>query len=111
MDPSHMAWVLLGVAGLLEIAFAFSMKLSEGFTRLVPGLLTVATGLSSVFLLSLALRTLPVGSGYAVWTGIGAAGTAILGMVLLGDSAAPARLLCIGLILAGVIGLKLVPGN
>ena len=106
-----MAWVLLGVAGLLEIAFAFSMKLSEGFTRLVPGLLTVATGVSSVFLLSLALRTLPVGSGYAVWTGIGAAGTAILGMVLLGDSAAPARVLCIGLILAGVIGLKLVPGN
>ena len=106
-----MAWVLLGVAGLLEIAFAFSMKLSEGFTRLVPGVLTVATGLSSVFLLSLALRTLPVGSGYAVWTGIGAAGTAILGMVLLGDSAAPARVLCIGLILAGVIGLKLVPGN
>ena len=106
-----MAWLLLGVAGLLEIAFAFSMKLSEGFTRLVPGLLTVATGLSSVFLLSLALRTLPVGSGYAVWTGIGAAGTAILGMVLLGDSAAPARVLCIGLILAGVIGLKLVPGN
>ena len=106
-----MAWLLLGIAGLLEIAFAFSMKLSEGFTRLVPGLLTVATGLSSVFLLSLALRTLPVGSGYAVWTGIGAAGTAILGMVLLGDSAAPARVLCIGLILAGVIGLKLVPGN
>jgi quaternary ammonium compound-resistance protein SugE len=106
-----MAWVLLGIAGLLEIAFAFSMKASEGFTRLVPGLLTVATGVSSVFLLSLALRTLPVGSGYAVWTGIGAAGTAILGMALLGDSAAPMRLLCIALILAGVIGLKLVPGN
>jgi quaternary ammonium compound-resistance protein SugE len=106
-----MAWLFLGVAGLLEIAFAFSMKLSEGFTRPVPGLLTVATGLSSVFLLSLALRTLPVGSGYAVWTGIGAAGTAILGMAFLGDSAAPARVLCIGLILAGVIGLKLVPGS
>jgi quaternary ammonium compound-resistance protein SugE len=106
-----MAWVLLGIAGLLEIAFALSMKLSEGFTRLVPGLLTVATGLSSVILLSLALRTLPVGSGYAVWTGIGAAGTAILGMAFLGDSAAPSRLFCILLILAGVIGLKLVPGN
>jgi quaternary ammonium compound-resistance protein SugE len=66
---------------------------------------------SSVFLPSLALRTLPVGSGYAVWTGIGAAGAAILGMALLGDSVAPVRLLCIGLILAGVIGLKLVPGN
>jgi quaternary ammonium compound-resistance protein SugE len=106
-----MAWALLGIAGLLEIGFVFCMKWSEGFTRLIPGLLTVATGLSSVFLLSLALRTLPVGTGYAVWTGIGAAGTAILGMAVLGDSAAPMRMLCIGLILAGVIGLKLVSGN
>lgn len=105
-----MAWVCLCIAGGLEIAFAISMKASDGFTRPVPALLTLATGLSSVFLLSLALRTLPVGSGYAVWTGIGAAGTAILGMVLLGDSAAPGRLLCIALILAGVIGLKLIPG-
>ena len=84
-----MAWALLGIAGILEIAFAFGMKSSEGFTRLMPALFTVATGLSSVFLLSLSLRTLPVGTGYAVWTGIGAAGTAILGMVVLGDSAAP----------------------
>jgi quaternary ammonium compound-resistance protein SugE len=106
-----MAWVLLGIAGLLEIAFALSMKASDGFTRLLPGLLTIAAGLSSVFLLSVALRTLPVGTGYAVWTGIGAAGTAILGMVVLGDSAAPMRVLCIGLILAGIIGLKLVSGN
>jgi quaternary ammonium compound-resistance protein SugE len=103
-----MAWALLGIAGILEIAFAFAMKSSEGFTRLMPGLLTVATGLSSVFLLSLSLRTLPVGTGYAVWTGIGAAGTAILGMVVLGDPVAPMRILCIALILAGVIGLKLV---
>jgi quaternary ammonium compound-resistance protein SugE len=78
---------------------------------LVPGLFTVVTGMSSVYLLSLALRSLPVGTGYAVWTGIGAAGTAILGMAVLGESAAPARMLCIGLILAGVIGLKIVPGN
>jgi quaternary ammonium compound-resistance protein SugE len=106
-----MAWVYLCIAGLLEIAFAFSMKASEGFTRLVPALLTFSTGLTSVFLLSLALRTLPVGSGYAVWTGIGAAGTAILGVALLGDSAAPARLACIALILAGVIGLKMIPGG
>jgi quaternary ammonium compound-resistance protein SugE len=105
-----MAWLLLGIAGLLEIAFAFAMKSSEGFTRLVPALVTVATGMSSVFLLSVSLRTLPVGTGYAVWTGIGAAGTAIVGMVLLGDSAAPLRLLCIALILAGVIGLKFVSG-
>jgi quaternary ammonium compound-resistance protein SugE len=87
------------------------MKSSEGFTRLVPALLTVVTGLSSVFLLSLSLRTLPVGTGYAVWTGIGASGTAILGMALLGDSAAPMRVLCIGFILAGVIGLKLISGD
>jgi quaternary ammonium compound-resistance protein SugE len=106
-----MAWTLLGIAGLLEIAFAFGMKWSEGFTRLIPGLLTLATGVSSVFLLSFSLRTLPVGTGYAVWTGIGAAGTAILGMAVLGESAAPLRLLCIVLILAGVIGLKLVSGD
>jgi quaternary ammonium compound-resistance protein SugE len=106
-----MAWFLLSIAGILEIAFALCMKWSEGFTRLIPGLFTVAAGLSSVFLLSLSLRTLPVGTGYAVWTGIGAAGTAILGMVLLGDPAAPMRILCIGLILAGVIGLKLVSGT
>jgi quaternary ammonium compound-resistance protein SugE len=83
-----MAWTLLGIAGIFEIAFAFGMKWSEGFTLLIPALFTVVTGLSSLFLLSFALRTLPVGTAYAVWTGIGAAGTAILGMVLLGDSAA-----------------------
>ena len=106
-----MAWTLLGVAGILEIAFAFYMKGSEGFTRLVPGVLTVITGLSSVFLLSLSLRTLPVGTAYAVWTGIGAAGTAIVGMALLGDSTSLPRILCIAVILAGVIGLKLVSVN
>jgi quaternary ammonium compound-resistance protein SugE len=108
---SPMAWALLGIAGILEIAFAYWMKSSEGFTRSAPALLTVVTGLSSVFLLSLALRTLPVGTGYAVWTGIGAAGTAILGMAVLGDPVAPMRVLCIGFILAGVIGLKLVSAN
>jgi quaternary ammonium compound-resistance protein SugE len=103
-----MAWALLGVAGILEIAFAFSMKSSEGFTRLIPALCTIGAGLSSVVLLSLSLKTLPMGTGYAVWTGIGAAGTAIVGVVLLGESAAPLRLLCIALILTGVIGLKAV---
>ena len=102
-----MAWIMLVSAGFLEIGFAFGMKWSAGFTQLIPGLFTAATGLSSVFLLSLALRTLPVGTGYAIWTGIGAAGTAILGIAVLGDSASPARLLCIVLIVAGVIGLKL----
>ena len=96
------------LAGFLEIGFAFGMKWSAGFTRLIPGLFTAATGLSSIFLLSLSLRTLPVGTGYAVWTGIGAAGTAVLGMAVLGDSTSPLRIVCIGLILAGVIGLKLV---
>jgi quaternary ammonium compound-resistance protein SugE len=103
-----MAWLLLVVAGVLEIAFAYGMKSSEGFTRLMPSLLTVATGLTSVVLLSLAMRTLPMGTGYAVWTGIGAAGSAVVGIAVMGDSAAPLRLLCIALILAGVIGLKLV---
>lgn len=103
-----MAWTLLGLAGVLEIAFAFFLKSSFGFTRLLPAVLTVVTGLSSVILLSISLRTLPVGTGYAVWTGIGAAGTAIIGVAFLGDSAAPMRLICIGLILGGVIGLKLV---
>lgn len=102
-----MAWTLLGIAGLLEIAFALAMKASLGFTRLWPSLLTVATGVSSVVLLSLSLRTLPVGTGYAVWTGIGAAGTAILGMWLMGDAVAPLRIGCIALILAGVVGLRL----
>ena len=106
-----MAWALLVIAGFLEIAFAFCMKSSEGFTRLTPALLTVATGLASVILLSLSLRTLPMGTGYAVWTGIGAAGTVIVGVAVLGESAAPLRMLCIALILAGVIGLKLVSGN
>ena len=106
-----MAWVLLSIAGIFEIAFAFGMKRSQGFTQLVPALFTVATGLSSVYLLSLSLRTLPVGTAYAVWTGIGAAGAAILGMAMLGESPAPTRLLCIALILTGVIGLKLVSGS
>ena len=103
-----MAWLLLCIAGVLEIAFALGVKWSQGFTRLGPALLTVVTGVASVYLLSRALRTLPVGTGYAVWTGIGAAGTAILGMLVLGDSTAPMRVLCIVLIFAGVIGLKMV---
>jgi quaternary ammonium compound-resistance protein SugE len=106
-----MAWTLLGIAGILEIAFAYAMKSSEGFTRLVPSALTIVSGLSSVVLLSFSLRTLPMGTGYAIWTGIGAAGSAILGIALMGESAASMRLLCIALILMGVIGLKLVPVN
>ena len=103
-----MAWMILASAGLLEIGFAFGMKWSAGFTLLIPALFTAATGLSSIFLLSLSLRTLPVGTAYAVWTGIGAVGTAALGIYLFAEPATVARLLCIGLILSGIVGLKLV---
>jgi quaternary ammonium compound-resistance protein SugE len=106
-----MAWALLSIAGIFEIAFALGMKWSAGFTQLIPAVFTAVTGLSSVYLLSLSLRTLPVGTAYAVWTGIGAAGTAILGMAAMGDSIAPMRIVCIALILSGVIGLKLITGN
>jgi quaternary ammonium compound-resistance protein SugE len=103
-----MAWILLTLAGILEIVFALSMKYSDGFTRLTPSVVTIVAGLTSVVLLSTSLRSLPVGTGYAVWTGIGAAGTAIFGMALLGDSAAPLRVACLLLILTGVLGLKLL---
>jgi quaternary ammonium compound-resistance protein SugE len=106
-----MAWAFLSIAGVLEVAFAFAMKSSDGFTRLVPAVLTVASGLTSVFMLSIALRTLPMGTGYAVWTGIGAAGTAVVGILLLGEQASPMRMLCLVLIVAGVIGLKFFSGN
>jgi quaternary ammonium compound-resistance protein SugE len=106
-----MAWILLGIAGLFEIAFAFGMKWSEGFTRLTPSLFTIVTGLASVVLLSISLRSLPVGTAYAVWTGIGAAGVVILGILVLDESAAPLRILCVVLIMAGIIGLKVVPAN
>ena len=101
-----MTWVLLTLAGVLEVAFALCMKWSDGFTKLIPAALTVVTGLSSLFLLSYSLRTLPVGTAYAVWTGIGAAGTAIFGIAFMGDSAAPLRLACIFLIISGVVGLR-----
>jgi quaternary ammonium compound-resistance protein SugE len=103
-----MAWLVLVLAGLLEIGWAVGLKHTHGFTRLVPTLLTVASMIASLALLGLALRTLPVGTAYAVWTGIGTIGTAILGILLFQEPATAARLLCIGLILAGIIGLKLV---
>jgi quaternary ammonium compound-resistance protein SugE len=103
-----MAWFMLFVAGLMEIGWAIGLKYTEGFTRLVPSVLTLAAMLISIVLLGLALKTLPVGTAYAVWTGIGAVGTAILGIVLLGDPATAARLGSIGLIVAGIVGLKLV---
>jgi quaternary ammonium compound-resistance protein SugE len=102
-----MAWLLLVVAGLLETAWAIALKQSAGFSKLVPSVLFVVLGIASLALLAVALRSLPVGTAYAVWTGIGAAGTAILGIVLLGESAQALRLASIGLIVAGVIGLNL----
>src|SRR3954471_15285302 len=102
-----MAWLLLFVAGLMEIGWAIGLKYTEGFTRLVPSVLTLACMLGSIVLLGLALKTLPVGTAYAVWTGIGAVGTAILGIALFGDPAGFARITCIGLIVAGMVGVKL----
>lgn len=106
-----MAWVSLVIAGLLEVGFAIALKASDGFSRLWPTVLFIVFAIGSFGLLNLSLRTLPVGTAYAVWTGIGAAGTAVLGMAILGESASVARLVCIGLIVAGVIGLQLTGGH
>lgn len=107
LSPSA-AWALLLLAGLLEVIWAAGLKTTEGFTRLWPSVGVIAVAWLSFWLLGLAMRTLPAGTAYAVWVGIGAAGTVIAGIVLLGESASLARLGCVGLILAGVIGLKLL---
>lgn len=103
-----MAWTYLFIAGLLEIGWAIGLKYTDGFSRLWPSVGTIACMIASFGFLAVALKTIPVGTGYAVWTGIGAAGTAILGMLVLGESKDLARVACIGLIIAGVIGLKWV---
>ena len=103
-----MAWVMLFIAGLFEVGWAIRLKYTHGFTRLWPTVLTVLSMIVSLWLLGLALKTLPVGTAYAVWTGVGAVGTAILGILLFGESAAASRLFCIGLIVTGILGLKLV---
>jgi len=103
-----MLWGALLVAGLFEIAWAVGLKYTEGFSRLWPSVGTLAAMAVSFGLLSYALKTLPVGTAYAIWTGIGAIGTAIVGIMLLGESASPARLLCIAMIGAGIVGLKMV---
>ncbi|MFZ5732404.1 MAG: quaternary ammonium compound efflux SMR transporter SugE [Pseudomonadota bacterium] len=103
-----MAWTILFIAGLMEIGWAIGLKYTEGFTKLVPSVLTLVSMAASVVLLGIALKTIPVGTGYAVWTGIGSVGTAILGIYLFGDPATAMRLACIGLIVAGIIGLKVV---
>ena len=103
-----MSWVYLFIAGLFEIGWAVGLKYTHGFTRLMPSLFTVGAMAISLFLLGLALRTLPLGTAYAIWTGIGTIGTAILGIALFSEPAEALRLVCIGMIAAGIVGLKLV---
>lgn len=102
------SWIVLIVAGLFETGWAIGLKYTDNFTRLWPSVLTAVSMAISVYMLSWSLKTIPVGTGYAIWTGIGALCTAILGMILFKDSTALPRLLCLGLIIAGIVGLKLV---
>ncbi|MTH47091.1 quaternary ammonium compound efflux SMR transporter SugE [Intestinirhabdus alba] len=102
-----MSWIVLLIAGLLEVVWAIGLKYTHGFSRLVPSAITVAAMIVSMALLAWAMKTLPVGTAYAVWTGIGAVGAAIAGILLLGESAAPMRLASLALIVVGIIGLKL----
>ena len=106
-----MAWLYLLVAGLMEIAWAVGLKYTGGFTRLWPSVWTGVALVLSMILLAAAMRVLPLGTAYAIWTGIGAVGTAALGIFLFGESASPARLVCIGLIVAGLVGLKLTSND
>ena len=102
-----MAWLTLFLAGLVEVAWAVGLKYTAGFTRLWPSVLTVAGGLASFFLLAQAARTIPIGTAYAVWTGIGVVGTALLGMILFDEPRDAVRLGCIALVVVGAVGLKL----
>ena len=103
-----MAWFLLVIAGLLEVGWAIGLKYTVGFTRVVPSVFTITAMVASMGLLGLAIRTLPLGTAYAVWTGIGTVGSVILGIVLFGEPATVVRIVCILLIVAGIVGLKLV---
>jgi quaternary ammonium compound-resistance protein SugE len=103
-----MAWIYLIIAGILEVVWALGMKRTEGFTKLGPSLFTIGFMIVSFYLLALAMRSLPAGTSYAVWTGIGAAGTVIFGMIYLGEPRDLGRILCVALILSGVIGLKVL---
>lgn len=102
-----MAWILLLIAGLLEVGWAIGLKYTDGFTKVWPSVFTLAAMTASVVLLAIAMKSLPVGTSYAIWVGVGAVGTAILGMVLFGESANAGRLVSLGLIVAGIVGLKL----
>ena len=102
------AWVLIVVSGALEIAFAAAMHASHGFTRPLPAVLAITSGALSVYLMSLTLAVIPIGTAYAVWAGVGAVGTAAMGIWWLGEAASPARLLCIALVVVGIVGLQLL---
>ncbi|WP_026381377.1 quaternary ammonium compound efflux SMR transporter SugE [Afifella pfennigii] len=102
-----MAWIILGVAGALEVVWAFTMKLSEGFTRPTPSLVTLIAMIASFALLAIAMRSLPLGTAYTVWTGIGALGAFVVGIVVLGEAASPMRIAAAGLILAGIVLMRL----
>ena len=106
-----MDWILLVVAGLFEVGWAIGLKYTQGFTRLWPSVWTGTAIVISMVLLAVAMRSLPAGTAYAVWTGLGTVGTVLLGIALLGEPATPARLACIGLVLVGIVGLKLVTGE
>jgi quaternary ammonium compound-resistance protein SugE len=106
-----MAWVFLFLAGLFEVGWAMGLKETDGFTRLVPSLLTAASMVVSLGLLGLALRTLPLGTAYAIWTGIGTVGTVVAGMMIYGEPASAVRLGCVALIVTGIVGLKLVSAH
>lgn len=101
------AWLVVGLSGMLEIVFSVSMKFSDGYTRLASGALSMAAAVLSVWLMSLTLKVLPLGTAYAVWAGIGAAGTALVGIVWLGEPATAGRLACMGAVIAGIVGLQL----
>ena len=103
-----MAWIILVIAGLLEIGWAVGLKYTEGFTRLLPSIGTILAMVVSLALLGIAVRTLPLGTAYAVWTGIGTVGTVVVGILVLGEPATFVRLFCVFLIVAGIVGLKLV---
>jgi quaternary ammonium compound-resistance protein SugE len=106
-----MSWILLFIAGLLEVAWAAGLKSSEGFTRLGPSVFTIVTALGSFILLAMAMKNLPLGTAYAVWTGIGAVGAFIFGIVFMGEAVSAARIVSAVLIVAGLIGLKLSSGH
>lgn len=103
-----MAWIILLIAGILEIGWATGLKYAEGFTKPLPSVITIALMVVSMYLLAIAVRTIPIGTGYAVWTGIGAVGTAIMGMALFKESTALPRIGCILMIVCGIVGLKML---